>query len=68
MKSNVRGMLSTLATFHSALGTTLFAVIGGYAFEKIAPSAPFTVLATADSLIIIASLIFIFGGYISRDD
>ena len=68
MKSNVRGMLSTLATFHSALGNTLFAVIGGYAFEKIAPSAPFTVLATADSLIIIASLVFIFGGYIGRDD
>ena len=68
MKSNVRGMLSSLATFHSALGTTVFAIFGGLAFEKIAPSAPFTGLALADSFIIIASLIFIFGGYIGRND
>ena len=68
MKSTVRGMLSTLATFHSSLGTTIFVVVGGYAFEKIDPSAPFTILAAADSLIIIASLIFIFGGFIGRDD
>lgn len=68
MRSEVRGTLSGLATFFAAIGTTTFTLVGGILFDKIAPWAPFMVVATADFVCIIFAIIFIVSGKLKKDD
>ena len=68
MKSTIRGTLSGIAFFFGSAGTTMFVLLGGIAFDNIAPWAPFMLVAGADGLVIIFAVIFIGCGYLGKDD
>ena len=59
MKPHIRGTLSGLAFFFGSIGTTTFALVGGIIFDRIGPWAPFVLVASADALVLFATLIFI---------
>ena len=48
MRGEIRGTLQGIAFFFGAIGTTLFALIGGIVFDNIAPWAPFVMISVAD--------------------
>ena len=68
MKPHIRGTLSGLAFFFGSLGTTTFALVGGILFDRVGPWAPFVLVAFADGLVLMASLLFIMFGLIDRSD
>ena len=68
MKSTVRGTLNGIAFFFGAIGTTAFVFVGGIIFDKIAPWAPFMLVAIADCVIIVFAVIFISCGLLKKDD
>ena len=68
MKSTIRGTLSGIAIFFSSVGTTLFTLGGGIAFDKIAPWAPFTIVGIADGVCLIFAIVFIANGLLKKDD
>ena len=68
MKKEIRGTLSGLAFFFGSIGTTTFALVGGIIFDKIGPWAPFVVVAQADFIVLIITLIFIICGKLKRWD
>uniref|UniRef100_A0A7S3MI32 Major facilitator superfamily (MFS) profile domain-containing protein n=1 Tax=Favella ehrenbergii TaxID=182087 RepID=A0A7S3MI32_9SPIT len=68
MKSTIRGTLNGIAFFFGGVGTTIFVLIGGILFDKVAPWAPFMVVGVADFVAIIFSAIFFLSGIVKRDD
>ena len=68
MKSTVRGTLSGIAFFFGSLGTTVFVLVGGILFDKVAPWAPFFMVGVADLAVIPFALAFIFTGLVTKDD
>ena len=68
MKNLVRGTLSGIAFFFGALGTTSYVQLGGIVFDEIAPWAPFTLAATADTFLFLFSILFVAFGLLKKDD
>ena len=59
LKKSVRGALTGIAFFFGAIGTTTFSYVGGVLFDKVAPWAPFMVVAGADFAIIVFLIVFL---------
>lgn len=68
MNKEVRGTLNGIAFFFGTLGTTVFVYFGGVVFDKIAPWAPFMLVAAADAFVIVFQVIFICQGKLSKVD
>ena len=68
MKREVRGTLTGFAGFFGALGITVYVLFGGIVFDKIAPWAPFALVASADALVFVIALIFIGFGLLKKSD
>lgn len=68
MKSTVRGTLSGIAFFFGSVGTTTFVIVGGIAFDTIAPWAPFMIVASADVFVFLVAIIFIASGLLGKHD
>ena len=68
MKAHIRGTLSGLAFFFGSIGTTMFALVGGIIFDRIGPWAPFVLVACADAVVLLVSLLFIISNKIDRFD
>lgn len=67
MKKTVRGVMCGIAFFFGAIGTTTFVYVGGILFDRVAPWAPFMVVAGADMFIIVFSIVYILVFHIPRD-
>ena len=68
MRSTIRGTLNGVAFFFGGVGTTIFVLVGGVMFDKVAPWAPFVTVGCADLAAIIFALIFFLSGLVKRDD
>ena len=60
----IRGTLSGIAFFFGSIGVTIFSLVGGILFD-IKPWAPFLLVASADGVIILISVIFICRGLLN---
>ena len=68
MSKSVRGTMSGMAVFFGSLGSAGFTLAAGYMFDSIGPSAPFMLVAGADAVIFVFTLIFLGCGMISKSD
>ena len=68
MSGRVRGTMTSMNVLFGSLGSAAFALIAGILFDKIAPWAPFMVVAAGDFTVFFFSVIFLACGLISRSD
>ena len=68
MRAEIRGTLQGIAFFFGAIGTMLFALVGGIVFDKVAPWAPFVLISVADFVCFIIAVLFIMFGLLKKDD
>ncbi len=59
LPNNVRGVMLSAYVFVGSVGTTIFALAGGFMFDKLGPSSPFTYVSILDLIVFAFAIILI---------